>query len=226
MNIIQLKGIRSTNLYAREHLWELNPPVAIFSSYQTGGMGTKGRVFHSPPGGLYMTYVDGIESPFISMLVPLGITEALDRLGVKTRIQWPNDIYLDGKKLGGVLIEKVEGLYLIGVGINCNTALADFPLELRGMVTTLKEAMGKEYDIIQLGVGIIENILYFVEHPEYIHSLYSERMYGVGMVFDVEVGGGVLRGVVKGVNKEGHLLLKTTNGTIAIPSGTLRKVGL
>ncbi len=221
MNIIHFKKIKSTNLYARENLEKLNLPVIIFAETQTGGMGRMGRLFHSPEGGLYMTYVDRFEAPLISMIVPLGITEALIKRGVEAGILWPNDIILNGKKLGGILIERVEGVYLIGIGINCNTTREDFPVDLRGRITTLKEETGRKWNITELGIEIIENILLFIHRQEYIHSLYTERMYGIGKEYRVETGGRVIKGVIKGVTKEGHLILETSEETLTLPSATL-----
>ncbi|MDH4198251.1 MAG: biotin--[acetyl-CoA-carboxylase] ligase [Candidatus Aminicenantes bacterium] len=133
--------------------------TVVVADEQTGGRGTKGRLWLSPPGvGLYMTYIlkPGDEEIPDLVLLPLasGLAgqEALAALGVaEARLKWPNDLVAGRRKLGGILCESVfqnarPSFALIGVGLNLNQTEKDFPPDLRPLATSVRLATGKEAD--------------------------------------------------------------------------------
>ena len=90
----------------------------ILALQQTGGKGRGDRVWESPPGGLYLSII----SPSHSLLPLIAGISVIQTLGLdnKLRLKWPNDIILDGKKVGGILCES-DGKYAVaGIGINLN----------------------------------------------------------------------------------------------------------
>lgn len=105
-------------------------PIAVVATEQTKGRGRRGNSFSSPPGGIYLTLAvsaapitRGME--LITSAIALRICEVLEETyAVEPGIKWVNDVYLEGRKLCGILVERVcgadeAGVVLIGVGLNC-----------------------------------------------------------------------------------------------------------
>ena len=133
------------------------PGLVIFASFQTAGRGRQGRGWFAPPdANVCFTAIGGrvaqSEAWQISLVAGVAIVGGLREITpVKPCLRFPNDIYLDGKKLGGVLIETVPHRKpgyvtpLIGIGINGNIPAADFPPDLRDRATSLLAATGSEH---------------------------------------------------------------------------------
>ncbi|HEX8959350.1 MAG TPA: biotin--[acetyl-CoA-carboxylase] ligase, partial [Solirubrobacterales bacterium] len=121
----------STNARARE-LAEGGAPggTVVTADEQTVGRGRQGRSWTAPPGKalLYSALLRPLDERhlLLPLAVPLAVCEAAEalELGIECGIKWPNDVWLDGKKLAGVLIEAKpqEGWAVIGVGLNLTIA--------------------------------------------------------------------------------------------------------
>src|SRR5512135_1982562 len=119
--------------------------TAVLAGEQTSGRGMRDRAWHSAPGlGLYVSFVlRGPEDGAVPFphLVPLAAGLAasdavLEAAGLETKLKWPNDILVEGKKLGGILAEGVGagaagGFVVVGIGLNVGHAEADLPDDLR-----------------------------------------------------------------------------------------------
>lgn len=131
-NLILLPVVDSTNRIARSIVQEYEteeqplPPLLILALEQNGGRGRQGRTWASPAGrGVYATRVltvkDAAVLQTLPLLVGIGLCRALDPL--PCRLKWPNDLLVEGKKIGGILIEAMvraagESRALIGFGVN------------------------------------------------------------------------------------------------------------
>ena len=131
-NLVLLPVVDSTNRIARAIVQEYEteeqplPPLLILALEQSGGRGRQGRVWTSPPGkGVYATRVLTVQDAKVLQTLPLlvgiGLCRALDPL--PCRLKWPNDLLVEGKKIGGILIEAMvhtegESRALIGFGVN------------------------------------------------------------------------------------------------------------
>ena len=122
---------------------EAEPGTAVTALRQRAGRGRLGRVWaDTGSDGLAVTFA--LPSPagadpwlaIISALAAARAIEAVARLAIA--IKWPNDLVLDGRKLGGILIERTDRSTLVGIGIN--VAQADFPAELAATATSLSRA--------------------------------------------------------------------------------------
>lgn len=126
--------------------------AVFWADHQTRGRGRHQRHWHDEPGqDLAVTFRLQQPLPNPAMLpaaVPVAVALACEpQLGRPLRIKWPNDLYLDGQKLSGVLIDAgVLGpdTYLIGIGVNCNRVR--FPPELEASATSLALASGHPVD--------------------------------------------------------------------------------
>jgi BirA family biotin operon repressor/biotin-[acetyl-CoA-carboxylase] ligase len=136
----------STNARARE-LVEAGAPggTVVTADEQSAGRGRQGRTWAAPPGKalLYSAILRPLDERhlLLPLSVPLAVCEAAEELrpDIECQIKWPNDIWLEERKLGGVLIEAKpqDGWAVIGVGLNLTIAPDDFPSDLRWPATSL-----------------------------------------------------------------------------------------
>ena len=145
LNTLVLSSVDSTNTHAR-HLIDGGSqlPLLVVANEQTAGRGRRGRDFFSQ-GGMYMSLALETEKGVFEALklTSLSAVATLRVLDKHTRrqpmIKWVNDIFLDGKKLGGILCEAVTNsktdAVIIGIGLNIGDVA--FPKELSGIATNL-----------------------------------------------------------------------------------------
>jgi len=136
----------STNARARE-LVEAGAPhgTVVTATEQTAGRGRQGRSWSAPPGKalLYSAILRPLDERhlLLPLAVPLAVCDTAEELepGNECQVKWPNDIWVEGRKLAGVLIEAKpqDGWAVIGVGLNLSIATDEFPPELRETAVSL-----------------------------------------------------------------------------------------
>lgn len=135
----------STNARARE-LAEAGAPhgTLVTAGEQSAGRGRQGRTWSAPAGSallmsLLLRELDE-RSPLIPLAAAVAVCEAC--APVQCAIKWPNDVWADGRKLAGILVEgrPQEGWAVLGIGLNVATEAAEFPDELRETATSLRLA--------------------------------------------------------------------------------------
>jgi len=170
-----------------------------------------------------------------SLIFPLSILDALSRFGIRSKIKWPNDIYINGKKVSGILIESdIEGeitsRVVVGIGINVNDLSEDIK-EIDGIATSLHIETGRVFDRKLL----LAEILFQIEQ-RYISFLTGKRneilkdleknLLWIGEDVVLTDGNSKTEGKLIGLNSYGGIRLKTNGGILDIFSGdlSLRKV--
>jgi BirA family biotin operon repressor/biotin-[acetyl-CoA-carboxylase] ligase len=149
--------VDSTNRLGRDYaLQKTEEGLVILADSQTRGRGRRGRVWESPPGvNLYLSVVlrpplPPAVAPQITLLAGVAGANALSRASaLEARIKWPNDIFIHGKKVAGILSEmEADGptirFVILGVGVNVNGKLGELPPHLRGLATSLRAEGGRE----------------------------------------------------------------------------------
>ena len=149
MNIVHLDSVDSTNNWCRAHANEL--PVCVVAAEQTAGRGRYGKSFHSPVGGVYMSYA--FRSAFtpenvqnVTLAVGAIVHQVLQsHCNAELSIKWVNDILMGKRKIAGILSEYVdrsedcdEPYIIVGVGVN--VLRYDVPTELEGIVGFLSDS--------------------------------------------------------------------------------------
>ena len=161
--------LESTNNYAKEIAIEEAEGTTIVAEEQTKGKGRLGRTWLSPKGkGIYFSVIlkpkfSPMEVAKITLLGAAAVNRALDDLGIKSSIKWPNDIVIGGRKVCGILTEMSSELSMInyvvmGIGINANFDQADIPLELQDKATSLKLKNGKNINRRELLAAILNHL--------------------------------------------------------------------
>ena len=150
MKIKEYKTLASTNTLAKE-IKNPKPWQVIWAREQTSGRGRKKNYWYSPQGGLYFSVIlpesDIEDLQTLTILTAFVIAKIIkESFSSEPFIKLPNDIYLNQKKIGGVLTETVVGqkvkFCVIGIGLNTN--IEKFPKELEDIATSLKIELGRE----------------------------------------------------------------------------------
>ncbi len=217
--------------------------TAVIAANQTEGRGRLGKSWFSAAGkGLYCSIIVrtrlAVEDyPKITLAAGLGTAIAIDRIaGVFSQLKWPNDIFIGGKKCGGILTESsslnepMERRYaVIGIGLNLGSVVEDFPVDIRDKTTSLLIETGKNYDVEQVFSAIREEILcqldifYNDGFPPILVS-WKDRDFLLGREMEcVSFKGKIIAGVSLGPDAEGQLHVKAPDGKIhTVLSGDIR----
>lgn len=233
---IHFNTVDSTNTEARRQIssHSITAPTLITADTQTAGRGRMGRSFYSPDKtGLYMSLVfkaDGFSEAItrVTTAAAVSVYEAIRRIAeVDVRIKWVNDLYLDDKKICGILCESAvddlgDRYIIVGIGINLNTR--DFPEGLRAPagsvfsnLDTLPEALAQT-----LALDISNRLLDKLESGEPSHDLeiYRQHSYLDGRRVVCTVGDTSVEGVAIGIGEDFSLLVQTDGGEmLSISSG-------
>ena len=198
IDIMVYDTVDSTNLKARQLAAEgAEHGTTVIAGRQTSGKGRLGRSFFSPREGIYMSIIirpsfDLAGMPPVTAAAAVAVADAIRSVcGKDAGIKWVNDIYLDGRKICGILTEgitdfesgRIEAL-VIGIGIN--TSVKNFPKELLDTAGALEG----DYSRSELAAGIIRGTLDFVAHPEnstFISS-YKQKSIVIGKNIKVYKG--------------------------------------
>ncbi|OHB32779.1 MAG: biotin--[acetyl-CoA-carboxylase] ligase [Desulfuromonadaceae bacterium GWC2_58_13] len=221
----------STNTRARE-LGDQGHPAGtvVIADRQTAGKGRLGRKWVSPPGvNLYTSVLlrppilpfDGPQLTFISAVA---VARAIrDVSGLSPSVKWPNDILLSGKKVAGLLNEmnaETEGVryIILGIGVNLNMDVAQFPEDLRYPATSVALEKGEAVSRLAFARTLYRHLdrlylTYLDQGFAPIVSAWEELCDLVGRQVEVDCQSRILRGTVEGLDTDGALLVRTDNGT-------------
>lgn len=142
----------------------------VTAEEQVRGKGRQGRSWDSPPGvGIWMSLVlrpplKPAQAAGLSLVGGLAVAAALsDRTGVEAMVKWPNDVYMLGKKVCGVLCESVlEGTRvrytIMGIGINVNQTEEQIPKELRDSAASLRTVAGKMFRRVPILAAVLREL--------------------------------------------------------------------
>lgn len=228
--ILMFKEVDSTNTVA-EFLAEngTDEGTIIISEIQTHGKGRHGRKWESPKGGVWLSIIlkpDIIPSkaPFITLATGVAVAKTLQNFGAEARIKWPNDILINDKKVSGILTEastisnKIDYV-IVGVGIDNNFSISQFPEELQKISTTLENELKtevKDTELISKFLNEFEKIydLFKEEKIDEILNDWRKMSATIGNHVEIKQGPKSIKGYVVGINDEGALVLEENNGNL------------
>jgi BirA family biotin operon repressor/biotin-[acetyl-CoA-carboxylase] ligase len=219
----------STNRVAMELGYADEPEGAVvLAEEQTAGRGRAGRSWHSERGaGLYVTLLlrpklSPVQAPLLTMLAGLSAhTAVLAQTGLSAELKWPNDLLLNGKKLGGILTEmyaEPNAVRFVIVGIGINVAQEKFPGELATTATSLRKETGRLHSRLEVLVKLLsqfetdynrflrEGAPYVVQRFELVSN------FANGKRVKVDTGRETFLGTTDGLSAEGLLIVKKADG--------------
>jgi len=238
--------VDSTNAIA-ETLARAGAPdgTVVIADRQTAGRGRQGRSFFSPGGrGLYLSLLLRPRMPADQLhhhvfAAAVAVAEAAAGAlppGLRIEIKWPNDVWVGGRKLSGInLPVQLEGervaSAVLGVGVNVNTRIEEFPEELRGLATSLYASGGSEVDRAHFAERLLEGLERWIDRlraGDFAGVLEAWRARLALLGARVRIAGpGVPRpreGIARGVDSAGALLLETPTGLERILAGDVNLV--
>ncbi len=211
---VHRQRVDSTNELARSLAAAGAPDgTLVTAAEQTAGRGRQGRIWTAPPGSaVLMSLVLRDLREALPLAAAVAVSHALP---VPSRIKWPNDIWIEERKVAGILVEgrPQEGWAVLGVGLNVLTE--EFPRDLRHTATSLRlagAAVGVE-EMLEALVASLDHWL--TRSTDEVLEAWRERDALRGR--RISWGGG--EGVASGVDKGGALLVQTRDGTVALDAG-------
>jgi BirA family biotin operon repressor/biotin-[acetyl-CoA-carboxylase] ligase len=229
-------------------------PALVTAIHQNSGRGRRGAGWWQPPGSVAMTLIIEIPSkenlpggvlPLWSLACGLAVAESLHQLNpdLKPHVRWPNDIEINGRKIGGLLLEATTQKLLIGVGINTDGSKENAPKELHNRLITIPDVLGHTISHDDLLVILIPQLLNTVldtinpekrvsilkryqSHCSLTHT--SIKLFDV--LYEYEKDGSTsqslkrattLSGICRGIDEAGRLRIETPQQTCAVLAGSL-----
>ncbi len=229
-HIIELDLTDSTNNYAMQLIDgnKAHPGLTIVANQQTAGKGQRGRTWVDTPGqSLLMSMIIApkhslAEQSLFNMAVATAIVTELQQLNEqwKVQVKWPNDIIVNDKKAGGILIENVlrgsNWSYSV-VGLGLNILQPAFPEDLPH-ATSLKIASGQDYDKRTILTALREAIFYATSFPKDATTLlrdYNNLLFRRGQQQVLTEDGQPVTTTILHANADGTLAVQLENGSIS-----------
>ncbi|GLX65611.1 bifunctional ligase/repressor BirA [Proteus vulgaris] len=228
--------IDSTNQYLIQRISELKSGDVCIAEYQSAGRGRRGRQWISPFGrNLYLSmYWKLDQGPAaaigLSLVVGVIMAEVLQKLGAEgVKVKWPNDLYLNDKKLSGILVEltgKTGDVAHIVTGIGINIAMSKNQNEAINQQWINLEQVGIKIDRNELACEITNALRdAFVQFEKQGLSVFIERWKRLDNFMDRRVkliiGEKEIFGIAKGINDQGALLLEQDGKIIPYIGGEI-----
>ena len=214
----------STNQEAKRLLAAGEPcPMLLLAEEQTAGRGRRGRGFYSPAGeGLYMTLALQpraalSQATLLTAAAAVAVAQAVEALtALACQIKWVNDVYLDGKKLCGILTEasgsfEADALSSVCAGIGVNVRTRDFPEELAGRACSLwPRAVSRNHLAAEIAVRLL-NFAADLGAREFLEE-YRRRSLVLGKAVTFTRDGGERRALAMGIGENGELIVRYDDG--------------
>lgn len=233
-NFIILDKVDSTNTYANKLIISgIKENSVVIAEEQIGGKGRFNRNFYSPKGnGLYMSIlfkpkIKIENSPLITSYIAVAVSKAIEKLCTKdVNIKWVNDIYMNGKKICGILTEAgfdfdcgTLDYAIIGIGINVFGN--DFPEDIKNIASSIEKESGLRISRNELIVEILNNISDIesdIESRKYL-DIYRKKSNVIGKNINVYYGKEEFEALAVEIDNNAALVVKTNNGIKVLNSG-------
>jgi BirA family biotin operon repressor/biotin-[acetyl-CoA-carboxylase] ligase len=224
LHLVELETVDSTNDYAKKLARNAYPTgVVVWAHEQTAGRGRQGNAWVSMPGNLFMSMIMRPKAPTaqvgqLSLLTGVAVANVLESIVPaenKVRLKWPNDVFIDGKKAAGVLIEtETQGQLrlpwaVIGIGLNVAAAPKD-AVSLHDIGVTSHEA-GHVLELISREVLLLLS-RWEEEGFAPVREAWLSRAYKLGQAITARLPKETVTGVFEGLDEKGALLITGADG--------------
>lgn len=220
MRKYRFKNIDSTNRYLKEKE-DKNDFDIIIAEKQTNGKGRQGKVWHSNRGGAWFSFCfkddDSVDLKKLPLIAGLAVSKVLEeKVKQKFYIKWPNDIYVNNKKICGILFEKSDEFIIAGIGINIYN---DIDEKLKDIATSIKVEFNKCFDIDEIIDEIVfeyKQILLDLEKGNWKNILYriNKRSFLIDKKIIGTKAGHKISGLGRDINFDCELEILLKNGKI------------
>ena len=237
INLYKFNELDSTNDYLERNHKNYEEFDVICAKNQTHGRARRQNDWISMEGMAIFSFFlkerknwkieDYLKLPLIAGLATIRGLKGIENLEYK--FKWTNDIYLENKKLCGILMEKIDDVYIVGIGINVNNIL---PGTLKNKAISLTQATNKKYEIDEIVKNIVFEFQILCENLENglwedILTEINEINYLKNKEIELKFGNEVVSGVVRDINENGEievLVKQDENEKIVIRSFSIGEV--
>ena len=227
--IIHLRSTTSTNDVAAELARQgAQEGTVVVADHQTAGRGRRGRTWQGPSGTCLLCSIilrpqlAPTQAARLTMLASVAAVQAIRQTGAPAVIKWPNDILLNGRKLGGILVETgISGEQIahavIGIGINANVPAAGLHA-LSPQATSLRVETGHSVARPRI-LRLVLNELFaryptLSDAPDTIYHEWLGLLDTIGRQVTIDLGGRLLQGHAEGAGSDGALLVRQAGGSL------------
>jgi BirA family biotin operon repressor/biotin-[acetyl-CoA-carboxylase] ligase len=212
-------------------------PLLIVADEQTAGRGRGANRWWTGPGSLAFSllfdpalwHLPATALPMRSLAAGVAVVAAVTpRLYPHhVGLHWPNDVYIGGRKLAGILIDLLaDGRHILGIGLNVNNSLSSAPADVRDRATSLFDLTGMQHDRTDLLLDILAELSSVFQQSAAEPTAFGARFQDLCLQVDkpltIEAGGTTTAGHCLGIAADGALLLQTARGVEKFYSGVLR----
>lgn len=219
--VVHLDRTGSTNDRARELAGAGAPAgTVVVAERQTAGRGRQGRSWVAPAGrALTLSIVvrtDAAAVELLPLVTAVAVCEACERVArVRCAVKWPNDVWIDQRKVAGILIEArpQEQWAVIGIGLNVDTAEGELGPDLRDTATSLRIAQGAPASRDEALTVLLERLAQWLPASrDRLLSAYRPRDALHGKTIAWIAGAEQLEGEPRGIDDQGNLIVFTPDG--------------
>ncbi|HUE74603.1 MAG TPA: biotin--[acetyl-CoA-carboxylase] ligase [Pirellulaceae bacterium] len=216
---------------------DLELPLLVVAERQTAGRGRGANRWWAADGALTFSLViqpppaqlPPANWPRLSLAAGLAICQALEAFAPQAlfQVKWPNDVYAEGRKIAGILIEspaQSRGRLVIGIGINVNNSLKAAPDDIRSRATSLCDLDARARDLTSVLSTVLSELdvhLRAAADMASIRGRWQERCLLTGCTVQVQSGTETIAGRCLGIDEQGGLVLQTETGRRSVVSGTV-----
>jgi BirA family biotin operon repressor/biotin-[acetyl-CoA-carboxylase] ligase len=202
--------------------------TVVVARQQSAGRGRQGRIWVSPPGNLYVSYLfrtsrfPGVATgrvAEIGFVAVLAVADTLDTIIAGCRLKWPNDVLLAGAKIAGILTEMTGDAIVIGIGINVAHSPPDMPYPVISAASLGGTASADDV-LVTLTARLDQRLADWQAHgfgP--VREAWLQRGPILGQMLTARVGASSISGGFAGLAEDGALLLTTPDGPRRIVAG-------
>lgn len=224
--IIKVKEIDSTMDFAKSLAPFVSRPFLIIADTQKKGRGQHKRRWESQKGGLWTTLCFDVKQPlglstYISIPVLRTIKSFLEDKNIF--IKWPNDIFLEGKKVAGILVELKDYTSFVGIGINVKNKI---PRDLSNIAVSMSEF--SKVDLNLISNTLLKNIentieIFLNSGFSVFKKEYKENLMLLGKRVKIQKDEKIISGTVKDISDNGELILIAQGKDLQITYGSIIK---
>ena len=225
-NVLYYPSVTSTNDIARQQAQsKARDGTAVIADRQTAGRGRLRREWVTPQGNIAVSivlYPARKDLHFLTMLASMAVMHSIQNTtGLKCQFKWPNDVLINNKKVCGIFLESQASsdsvdYAIIGIGINVNMKLADYP-EISAIATSLADETGKRYPVRFCCVICLwkwKKLYLHLQAGETILAEWRDNLITLGKNIHVRSGDEVFKGTAESVADDGSLMFRCPDGRL------------